>query len=216
MVPSRTGLRAALRARNRRSRRRAGTYLPPSASELVSEPWSSALCLPAPGWIAVVAVAMAIATWEVTKRLREADIEVPRIPLLVGGQATIWLGWPLGPVGVLSGFTGNRPGLHGVAAVATTGSGNPEELPGRHLRHGVPSGVDPAAGVVRCVDGAQDDGPGRVFVLMIGVVCSDIGGYIGRCAVREAPDGAGHQPEEVLGRVSPAPSFSASSAVCFR
>lgn len=37
-------------------------------------------------WLVVVAVAIAIATWEVTKRLREADVLVPRIPLLVGGR----------------------------------------------------------------------------------------------------------------------------------
>ncbi|MBM4494051.1 hypothetical protein GS436_14380 [Rhodococcus hoagii] len=52
-------------------------------------------------WIGVVAVAMAVATWEVAKRLRDADINVPLIPLLVGGQVIICLSWPYGRRGVL-------------------------------------------------------------------------------------------------------------------
>ena len=57
-------------------------------------------------WLAVVAIAIGIATWEVTKRLREADVLVPRLPLLAGGQAMIWLGWPYGTTGVLGAFAG--------------------------------------------------------------------------------------------------------------
>ncbi|MDX5455796.1 MAG: phosphatidate cytidylyltransferase, partial [Rhodococcus sp. (in: high G+C Gram-positive bacteria)] len=57
-------------------------------------------------WLLVVAVAIAIATWEGTTRLREADVLVPRVPLLVGGQAMIWLGWPYGTTGVLGAFAG--------------------------------------------------------------------------------------------------------------
>ena len=37
--------------------------------------------------------AVAVATWEVARRLREADVLVPRVPLIVGGQAIVVIGW---------------------------------------------------------------------------------------------------------------------------
>ena len=55
-------------------------------------------------FVGVAAVAIAVASWEVTKRLREADIAVPRIPLILGGQAVIWLTLPLGATGAFSAF----------------------------------------------------------------------------------------------------------------
>ncbi len=57
-------------------------------------------------WIGVVAVAMAIATHEVVKRLRTAGYSIPIIPLLLGGQAIIWLTWPFGTTGALGAFGG--------------------------------------------------------------------------------------------------------------
>ena len=128
-------------------------------------------------WIAVVAVAMAVATWEVTKRLREAGISAPRIPLLAGGQAILWLGWPFGPVGVLSAFAGTvlvcmvwRLFDHGLKAT-----------PQNFLRDTaitvfVASWI-PLLASFAVLMVLQDDGAGRVLCLMIGVVCSDVGGY---------------------------------------
>ncbi|MCQ4119332.1 phosphatidate cytidylyltransferase [Rhodococcus tibetensis] len=128
-------------------------------------------------WIGVVSVAMAVATWEVTKRLREADISAPRIPLLVGGQAVLWLGWPFGPEGVLSAFAGTalvcmvwRLFDHGLKAT-----------PRNYLRDTAIT-VFVAAWIPLLASFAvlmvlQDDGAGRVLCLMIGVVCSDVGGY---------------------------------------
>ncbi len=43
------------------------------------------------GWLPVLAVAIPIATHEVVRRLREAGYALPIIPLLLGGQAMIWL-----------------------------------------------------------------------------------------------------------------------------
>jgi len=53
-------------------------------------------------FIAVVAVSVAIATWELAGALRRAGgIQVALVPALVGGQAMLWLSWPLGTIGVL-------------------------------------------------------------------------------------------------------------------
>ncbi|SDI99139.1 phosphatidate cytidylyltransferase [Rhodococcus triatomae] len=129
-------------------------------------------------WVGVVAAAIAIATWEVTKRLGEAGIAVPRIPLLLGGQAIIWLGWPYGATGGLGAFAGTalvcmvwRLFDHGLAAT-----------PRNYLRDTAVT-LFVAAWIPLLASFAtlmvqQEDGAGRVFVLMIGVVCSDIGGYV--------------------------------------
>lgn len=128
-------------------------------------------------WIGVVSVAMVVATWEVAKRLREADIRVPRIPLIAGGQAVLWLGWPFGVQGVLAAFAGTvlvcmvwRLFDHGLTATPRN------FLPDTAVTVFVAAWIPLLAsfGVLMVL---QDDGPGRVLCLMIGVVCSDVGGY---------------------------------------
>ncbi len=47
-----------------------------------------------------------VASHEVVRRLREAGYVIPVIPLLVGGQVTVWLTWPFRAVGALAGFGG--------------------------------------------------------------------------------------------------------------
>nr|WP_051111209.1 phosphatidate cytidylyltransferase [Rhodococcus rhodnii] len=136
------------------------------------------LALAPMAWYAVVGIAMAIATWEVTKRLSEAGMSIPRIPLLLGGQAIIWLGWPFGTTGTLAGFAGTalvcmawRLFDHGLGAT-----------PRNYLRDTAVT-IFVAAWIPLLASFAtlmvqEDDGAGRVFVLMIAVVCSDIGGYV--------------------------------------
>lgn len=128
-------------------------------------------------WFGIVGAAIAIATWEVAKRLRESDILVPRIPLILGGQAIIWLGWPYGTAGVLGGFAATvlacmvwrllDQGLH--------------TAPRNYLRD-VAITVFVAAWLPLLASFAtlmvtHDGGNKWVFVFMIGVVCSDVGGY---------------------------------------
>ncbi|MBJ8343280.1 phosphatidate cytidylyltransferase [Antrihabitans sp. YC2-6] len=127
--------------------------------------------------IPVVAVAVAIATWEVAKRLREADVLVPRIPLLLGGQAIIWLGWPQGPIGVLGAFAATVL----VCMVWRLFDHGLKVAPKNFLRD-TAIAVFVAAWVPLLAAFAvllvlQDNGGERVLVFMIGVVCSDVGGY---------------------------------------
>lgn len=121
---------------------------------------------------------MAVATWEVAKRLREADIHVPLIPLLLGGQAVIWLSWPYGTTGVLGAFAGTvlvtmvwRLFDRGLAATP------------RNFLRDTAVAVFVAAWIPLLAAFAtlmvlQDDGAARVLCLMIVVVCSDVGGYV--------------------------------------
>lgn len=146
-------------------------------------------------WLGVVAAAIAIATWEVTKRLREAAVLVPRLPLLVGGQAIIWLGWPYGTTGVLGAFAGTvvvtmlwRLFDHGLAA-----------QPRNYLRDTAVA-VFTAAWLPLLASFAtlmvlEDQGAARVFCLMLICVASDVGGYAAACCSASTPC-AGDQPKK--------------------
>ncbi|MGE2730555.1 phosphatidate cytidylyltransferase [Mycolicibacterium vaccae] len=129
-------------------------------------------------WLALVAVAVAIATYEISSRLGEAGYRIPMIPLLVGGQATLWLTWPFGPAGALGGFA------------ATVVVCMIWRLVGQGLNHAPQNYTRDISATVFVATwvplfasfGAlliyPEDGANRVFALMLGVVFSDIGGYI--------------------------------------
>ena len=138
-------------------------------------------------WLPVVAVAVALATHEVIRRLRTAGYAIPVWPLLIGGQAMFWLTWPFGTAGALGGFAGTvvvcmiwRLIGHGLTHPPGPDVAGPA-APGNYLRD-ISATVFLAAWVPLFASfGAlliyPDDGAGRVFCLMLGVVFSDIGGY---------------------------------------
>lgn len=129
-------------------------------------------------WIGVVAVALAVATYEVSRRLREAAVLVPRIPLVVGGQAIIWSAWPWGTTGVLSATAGTVL-VCMVWLLLQQGLGS---APKNYLRElSVTILVAcwlPLLASFAVLMVLEDDGAGRVLVFLIAVVCSDIGGYV--------------------------------------
>ncbi|PXX64012.1 phosphatidate cytidylyltransferase [Nocardia tenerifensis] len=129
-------------------------------------------------FIGVVGVAVGVATWEVVKRLREADVLVPRIPLIVGGQAVFWLGWPYGASGVTGAFAATaltcmvwRLFDHGL-----------QTAPRNFLRD-TAIAIFTLAWIPLLASFAtllllEPDGNLRVLTFMILVVCSDVGGYV--------------------------------------
>ncbi|WP_200175990.1 phosphatidate cytidylyltransferase [Tomitella cavernea] len=129
-------------------------------------------------WVAVVAVAAAIATWEVCERLRQGGIDVPLVPLLIGGQAMIWLTWPYGASATFGAFAVTVLVLMIWRLVSAGLDATP-----RNYTRDMAVGVFVAAwiplfasiGALLVFDG--DNGAGKVLCLMIGVVCSDVGGY---------------------------------------
>lgn len=129
------------------------------------------------GWVLMVAVAMAVATHEVVRRLRDGGYVIPLIPLIVGGQAMVWLTWPFGAAGALGAFGAT-------VLVCLTwrlfGEGLRSQ-PVNYLRDASAT-VFLAAWIPLCGAFAAllvypPDGYARVFALMLGVVFSDIGGY---------------------------------------
>ena len=141
------------------------------------------------GWVVLCAIAIFVASHEVVRRLREAGYVIPAIPLLVGGQVTVWLTWPYHAVGALSGF--------GVTVVVCMfwRLFMPDESK-RHDTQDVEDGAPPASNYLRDASATiflaawvplfasfaallvyPKDGAGRVFCLMIAVIASDVGGY---------------------------------------
>ncbi|OSC42329.1 phosphatidate cytidylyltransferase [Mycobacterium decipiens] len=136
-------------------------------------------------WVAVVAAAAFIATHEVVRRLREAGYLIPVIPLLVGGQATVWLTWPFGAAGAMAGFGGMvvvcmiwRLFMRDPGSRTTTDA---PPSPGNYLRDASATIFLAAWVPLFCSFGAMlvypENGSGWVFCMMIAVIASDTGGY---------------------------------------
>ncbi len=130
------------------------------------------------GWLPVLTAAIAIATHEVVRRLREAGYALPVIPLLVGGQAMIWLTWPWGPAGLLGAYGGTVV----VCMVWRLVGHGLSEQPVNYLRD-ISASVLLATWVPLFASFSallifQDHGGGRVFTVIATVVFADIGGYV--------------------------------------
>ena len=130
------------------------------------------------GWLPVLAVAMPIATHEVVRRLREAGYALPVIPLLIGGQAMIWLTWPYGPAGLLGAYGGTIV----VCMVWRLVGQGLSEQPVNYLRD-ISATVLLATWVPLFASFSallifQDHGGIRMFTVIVTVVFADIGGYV--------------------------------------
>jgi phosphatidate cytidylyltransferase len=124
-------------------------------------------------FIAVVAISVGVATWELAGALRRGGgIQVGLIPALVGGQAMMWLAWPFGTTGLLSATA--------VTMLACLLWRMPKG-PDGYLRD-VSASLFTVAYVPFFAAFAgmlvvSPDGAGRVLTWMICVVASDVGGY---------------------------------------
>jgi phosphatidate cytidylyltransferase len=139
------------------------------------------------GWVILCAGAIFVASHEVVRRLREADYVIPVIPLLLGGQLTVWLTWPYGPRGALAGF-GATVVVCMFWRLFMPDTSRREESPdgppaGSNYLRDAGATIFLAAWVPLFASFAAllvyhpQYGAGRVFCLMIAVVASDVGGY---------------------------------------
>ncbi len=128
-------------------------------------------------WIGVVAVSIAVAMWEVIKRLRAGGYDVGVIPLLVGGQAIMWTSWPYGTDGALVSFVATVL----VAMIWKLLSRGITDPPVNYLRDLAVTVLVlawlPLLASFAIMMVLQSHGWARVLTLMIVVVCSDVGGY---------------------------------------
>jgi phosphatidate cytidylyltransferase len=129
-------------------------------------------------WLPLMASAIALATHEVIRRLREAGYALPVIPILVGGQAMIWLPWPLGPSALLGAYGGTIV----VCMVWRLVGQGLREQPVNYLRDIAATVLlatwVPLFAAFTTLLIFQDHGGARVFTVIATVVFADIGGYV--------------------------------------
>jgi CDP-diglyceride synthetase len=136
-------------------------------------------------WVVLCSGAILVASHEVVRRLREAGYVIPVIPLLVGGQVTVWLTWPYHAAGAMAGFGGTVVVCMFWRLFMQDNSKRPEPFAGspsaNYLRDASATVFLAAWVPLFASFGAllvyPKDGAGRVFCLMITVVASDVGGY---------------------------------------
>jgi phosphatidate cytidylyltransferase len=129
-------------------------------------------------WLLLLAVAIAIATHEVIRRLREHGYAMPTVPLLVGGQAMIWLTWPFGAQGMLGAYGGTVV----VCMVWRLLGQGLNQQPVNYLRDIAASVLlatwVPFFAAFTALMIFADHGGVRVFTIIATVVFADIGGYV--------------------------------------
>ncbi|XVS63196.1 phosphatidate cytidylyltransferase [Actinosynnema sp. CA-299493] len=125
-------------------------------------------------FVGVVAIAVAVSMYELIGALRRsAGIRVALLPVLVGGQAVVWLAWPYERGGVLSAF---------VVTILVCLLWRLKDGADGYLRD-VTASIFTVAYVAVFASFAvmlvvPDDGVFRVLAFLIGVVLSDTGGYV--------------------------------------
>jgi len=124
-------------------------------------------------WIGIVAVSAVIGTWELFGALhRGAGIRLSRVPVLVGGQAMIWLAWPFGTEGILGALLVTVLGCF-LWRMRLGAAGFVRDVGASMLvLCWVPLCM--AFGTMLVVPA---DGTARVLTFLIVVICSDTGGY---------------------------------------
>ena len=128
-------------------------------------------------WLPILAVFIPIAIHEVIRRLREAGYALPAIPLMLGGQAMIWLTF-YGPAGLLGAYGGTIV----VCMVWRLVGQGIREAPVNYLRD-ISATVLLATWVPLFASFSallifQDHGGTRTFTVIVTVVFADIGGYV--------------------------------------
>jgi phosphatidate cytidylyltransferase len=138
-------------------------------------------------WVVLCSGAILVASHEVVRRLREAGYVIPVIPLLIGGQVTVWLTWPFGARGALAGFGATvvvcmfwRLFMHDESRHHDPAAGPPP--PSNYLRDAsatifLTAWVPLFASFAALLVYHPKEGAGRVLCLMMTVVASDVGGY---------------------------------------
>ncbi|MGH3938218.1 MAG: phosphatidate cytidylyltransferase [Pseudonocardiaceae bacterium] len=124
-------------------------------------------------FIGIAAAAVAMSTWELAGALnRGAAIRVSLPPVLLGGQAMVWMSWPFGRDGLLVAFMITVLACL-VWRFAEGADGYVRDVSASLFTVAYVPGFA-AFGTLLVV---PEDGAARVTCFLLGVVASDIGGY---------------------------------------
>jgi phosphatidate cytidylyltransferase len=125
-------------------------------------------------FVGVVALAVAVGTVELVGALKRAsDIRVTLWPVLVGGQAMVWLSWPFERNGLLAAFV-----LTVLACMVWRFAGGIDGYLRDLSASVLTAAYVPLLGSFATMLVVAEDGVARVLCFLILVVCSDTGGFI--------------------------------------
>jgi phosphatidate cytidylyltransferase len=134
-------------------------------------------------FIGIAAAAIAFATWELAGALRRgAGIKVTLLPLLVGGQAMMWLAWPFERRGLIAAFVITLLACL-IWRVRRGAVGYVRDVTASFF---VAAYVPLFAGFATLLV-VPHDGAGRILAFMVTVVCSDVGGYAAGASLGRHP-----------------------------
>ncbi|GGR70720.1 hypothetical protein GCM10010169_12960 [Micromonospora fulviviridis] len=187
-------------ARGSRGRRRASADRPPTVQPRTSRAGrnlpaaigvglalGAAIVVPLffylPAFLAVIAAAVAIGSWEMARAVRRSGAHPPLVPLVAGGVITVGLAWFAGPDALCLGLLVTVLGT----MIWRLGDG-----PGNYQRDLTAATliavyVPFLGGFAAMLAAAPDDGHLRVLVTLVAVVLSDTGGYAAGVAFGKHP-----------------------------
>ncbi|MFF4892259.1 phosphatidate cytidylyltransferase [Micromonospora chersina] len=187
-------------ARRSRGRRRASADRPPTVQPKTSRAGrnlpaaigvglalGAAIVVPLffylPAFLAVIAAAVAIGSWEMARAVRRSGAHPPLVPLVAGGVITVGLAWFAGPDALCLGLLVTVLGT----MIWRLGDG-----PGNYQRDLTAATliavyVPFLGGFAAMLAAAPDDGHLRVLVTLVAVVLSDTGGYAAGVAFGKHP-----------------------------
>ena len=124
-------------------------------------------------FVGIVAIAVAVATVELAGALRRAaGITVTLVPVLLGGPAMVWLSWPFERTGLVAAFA-----VTILACLVWRFTGGTEGYVRDVTASVFVAGYVPLFASFAAMLVVPADGMFRVVCFMIGVICSDTGGY---------------------------------------
>ncbi|MBO4206334.1 phosphatidate cytidylyltransferase [Micromonospora echinofusca] len=125
-----------------------------------------------PAFLAVVAVAVAVGSWEMARAVRRADANPPLVPLLAGAVLMVGLAWWAGPDALSLGLL-----VTVLAAMVWRLADGPAGYQRDLTATALIAVYVPFLGGFAALLAAPDDGHLRVLVTLAAVVLSDTGGY---------------------------------------
>ncbi|PZF86818.1 phosphatidate cytidylyltransferase [Micromonospora deserti] len=154
---------------------RAGRNLP--AAIAVGVGLGAAIVVPlflyTPAFLAVVAAAVGIGSWEMSRAVRRSGAHPPLVPLVVGGVLTVGMAWYAGPDALSLGLLVTVLGTM-VWRLGDGPRGYQRDLTAATL---IAVYVPFLGGFAALLAAVPGDGHLRVLVTLVAVVLSDTGGY---------------------------------------
>jgi phosphatidate cytidylyltransferase len=166
---------AAEPAPSRRRASRAGRNLPAAVgvAALLGAVVLASLLFWKPAFYAVIVVAVAVGTWEITRAVRASGPQVPYVPLLAGGPLMIGLAWYGGTAALPYGLLGTALAVLVWRLADGAADYQRDVVPALLIAVYVPFLGSFAALLL-----GPSDGHFRVLAMLVGVVLSDTGGYV--------------------------------------